>query len=238
MSDRTRSFGVCQLERGRRLLLALSLATFSSCQPPPPSAAPPQEKAQSAAPASATLEPGFQWIALTDCERHPDDGAEWSEPAEHLLISTGKPKGYLCTTKEYGNFTLKYDYRFPTPPSDPMKAPLANTGVLLFVQPPHAVWPKSLEVQGKWSEMGDIRPNGGAEAVEVKEVEGARDAQRHAVGEWNSIAVTAQDGALSVELNGKPLLTSAAGELKAGLITFQAEGHAVEYRNVQIRVDP
>lgn len=234
-----------------RVALLLLLPALSGCgETKPPAAAPsPQSAATPAPQAEASpseappvqLEPGFQWIAYAECKTFPEDAdvaASWSAPDERLITTTGKPKSYLYTEKEYGNFTLRYDYRFPTPPKDPAKAPLANTGVLLFIQPPHAIWPKALEVQGKYSEMGDVRPNGGAVAVPVKEDAGVRESARHAVGEWNMIEVVAKEGALTVTLNGQRLLHSDPGELTKGLIGFQAEGQAVEFRNVRVRVDP
>ena len=197
------------------------------------------EPSSSEAPPELILEPGFQWIAFTECAVFPEEAANWTAPAERLIVTTGKPKSYLHTKKEYGHFTLRYDYRFPTPPQDPAKAPLANTGVLLFIQPPHAVWPKALEVQGKYVEMGDIHPNGGAAEVAVREEPGVRETARRPVGEWNSLEVVAKEGKLVVHLNGQKLLESEAEkELRTGLIGFQAEGQAVEYRNARVRVDP
>lgn len=201
----------------------------------------PQQAAVESESGSVVLEPGFQWIAFVECKTFPDDAdavASWSAPDERTIATTGKPKSYLYTDKEYGNFTLRYDYRFPTPPSDPAKAPLANTGVLLFIQPPHAIWPKALEVQGKYVAMGAIHPNGGAAVVPVKEEAGVRESARRPVGDWNTIEVVAKEGTLNVSINGQRLLSSEAGELTKGLIGFQSEGQAVEFRNVRVRVDP
>ena len=230
--------------RGHVLFLAVFLAwsgcTESTPTPPasPPTAASPPV-ASEPEPGPLVLEPGFQWIAFPECKTFPEEAAgSWSAPEERTIATTGKPKCYLYTDKEYGNFTLRYDYRFPTPPTDPAKAPLANTGVLLFIQPPHAIWPKALEVQGKFVEMGAIRPNGGAAEVPVKEEAGVRESARHAVGDWNTIEAAAKEGTLTVSINGQKLLQSEAGELTKGLIGFQAEGQAVEFRNVRIRVDP
>lgn len=229
---------------GRRVMVLAAASLLAGCgQPAPPPAA---DKSMTGAapttsepPSELTLEPGFQWIAFAECSQFPDDAGNWSSSGERTFETTGKPKSYLYTTKDYGNFTLRYDYRFPTPPKDPAKAPQANTGVLLFIQPPHAVWPKALEIQGKWAEIGAIRPNGGAADVPVQEVAGVRETARRPVGEWNSLDVTAKEGKLTVSLNGEKLLETTGGdELRNGLIGFQAEGQAVEFRNVRIRVDP
>ncbi len=76
------------------------------------------------------------------------------------FLCTGKPKCYLHTKAPLGDGTLRFDYRFEPDPkvTDPVKLAAHNTGVLLFIQEPHAIWPKSIEVQGKYSEMGQLRP--------------------------------------------------------------------------------
>ena len=237
-------------ETFRAIVLATVLLPAGCGQPAaPPASGPPVNGAPSAAagpqspppdvPNELTLEPGFQWIAFVECSQFPEDAGNWSASGERTFETTGKPKSYLYTKKEYGNFTLRYDTRFPSPPKDPAKAPQANTGVLLFIQPPHAVWPKALEIQGKWAEIGSIRPNGGAAEVPVQEVPGVRDAARRPVGDWNTLEVVAKEGKLTVHLNGQKLLETERGdELRSGLIGFQAEGQAVEFRNVRVRVDP
>ncbi len=126
----------------------------------------------------------------------------------------------------------------PVPSQGSGQSPLANTGVLLFITGEDAIWPKALEVQGKHAEIGSIRPNGGAAEVVVRETDGVRTSATHPVGEWNAIEVVARGGALTVLINGQKLLESDAGELKSGAIGFQAEGHAVEFRNVRTQSAP
>lgn len=231
-----------------RLLLASLLAGCSNSSPPiadkpaveQPAAPKTPSTPTASAPAASELPPleeGFQRLALVDCDVFPADAANWKEEGA-LLVTTGKPKSYLKTKTPFGDFTLRYDYRFPSPPKDPAKAPLANTGVLLFITGEDAIWPKALEIQGKHAEIGSIRPNGGAAEVAVHEVDGIRQSATHAVGEWNAIEVVARGGALTVRINGQKLLESEAGELKSGHIGFQAEGHAVEFRNVRIQTAP
>lgn len=223
-------------------LLFASLLTGCTNTSPPAADKPavtPAATAPSTPAASETppLEEGFQRLTLADCEVFPANAANWQEEGS-LLLTTGKPKSYLKTKSPFNDFTLRFDYRFPSPPKDPAKAPLANTGVLLFITGEDAIWPKALEVQGKHAEIGSIRPNGGAAEVAVREADGVRQSATHPVGDWNAIEVVAHDGALTVLINGQKLLESDTGELKSGPIGFQAEGHAVEFRNVRIRSTP
>lgn len=226
--------------RVSHLVLASLLAGCTNTSPPAadkPAVAAATAPSTQAASETPPLEDGFQRLTLADCEVFPADAANWNEEGG-LLLTSGKPKSYLKTKSPFGDFTLRFDYRFPSPPKDPAKAPLANTGVLLFITGEDAIWPKALEVQGKHAEIGSIRPNGGAAEVPVREIDGVRQSATHPVGDWNAIEVVARGGALTVQINGQKLLESDSGELKAGAIGFQAEGHAVEFRNVRIQPAP
>ena len=148
----------------------------------------------------------------------------------------GKSRGYVYTDRSYRNFTLRFDVRWPKAAELPEdERPNANTGVLVFITGEHKVWPKCLEVQGKWSEMGHIKSNAKDVTVTVRDDEAARQQARKPVGEWNSIEMVAKDGALTSTLNGTKIAESAPTELVEGPIGFQAERFDVEFRNVRIR---
>jgi hypothetical protein len=106
---------------------------------------------------------------------------------------------------------------------------------MLCIQEPHKTWPRSLEVQGKWVEMGQIKSNGGVPDVTRNDDQSAREAARKPVGEWNAIEITVKDGAVTSLLNGKQICTAEPGELTSGRIGLQAELFPVEFRNVKIR---
>jgi len=188
-------------------------------------------------PLSFVIEKGFQPIPFDQMVAFPADTSTaqtWSSQGEEFLC-TGRPKCYLHTNKPYADGTLRFDYRFEPDPkiTDPVKLAAHNTGVLLFIQEPHAIWPKSIEVQGKHSEMGQLRPNGGAVAVEFQDSPDVRDSARKPVGEWNSIEIVTQAGAITASINGKVVSVGQPGELKSGMIGLQAEGHRLRYRRLR-----
>ena len=163
----------------------------------------------------------------------------WSSAGDEFLC-TGKPKCYLHTKTPVGDGTLRFDYRFEPDPkiTDPTKLAAHNTGVLLFIQEPHAIWPKSIEVQGKHSEMGQLRPNGSKAEVEQLKVvyqdhPEVRESARKPVGEWNSIEIVTKAGAITASINGQVVAVGEPGELKSGLIGLQAEGHRLRYRRLR-----
>src|SRR5829696_9219762 len=61
---------------------------------------------------------------------------------------SGKPNGYFATRREYRNYVLKFDWMYERPENfAPGSRFRGNSGLLIHVQKPHKVWPKSIEVQ-------------------------------------------------------------------------------------------
>ena len=221
--------------------------TPHSPQPPEVTSALPAPPATPAAPVADAVETGYSLIPFTDMAVFPDDGTAaqtWTSVGDELLC-TGKPKCYLHTKSPFGDGTLRFDYRFEPDPKviDPVKLAAHNTGVLLFIQEPHAIWPKSIEVQGKYSEMGQLRPNGTKAEIELLKVvyqdhPDVRESSRQPVGEWNSIEIVTKAGAITASINGQVVAVGESGELKSGLIGLQAEGHRLRYRRLRFAPAP
>lgn len=236
------------MRSGSRLVSLVVVSLILGCQPasnsPEPGNAPPStervalESSTSAAQTTTSaIEEGFSPIAFGDMAVFPADDTTtqtWSSQGDEFLC-TGKPKCYLYTKSPYGDGVLRFDYKFEPDPkiTDPAKLAGHNTGVLLFIQEPHAVWPKSIEVQGKHSEMGQLRPNGGAVAVEFQDSPDVRESARKPVGEWNSVEITTKAGAITASINSQVVAVGQPGELKSGLIGLQAEGHRLRYRHLR-----
>ena len=209
-----------------------------------PQAGPPASDGK-AAPTSAIptapptdVEDGFTLLRLADFEAFAGEADTWQD-GSGVLVCSGKPKGYVYSRRPYGNFTLRCDYRFAAPAADadPEKTALANTGFMVHIQEPHKVWPRSLEVQGRWDQMGSIKSNGGVPDLVIHDDPAARETARRPVGEWNSVEIVSRDGTLTASLNGQPICRSEAGELTEGLIGLQSELFEVSFRNLRIRED-
>lgn len=187
-----------------------------------------------------STEPGFVALGFSDFTpfvSKPDEGQPtWSVTDAGMIQTTGTPKGYLYTNKTYGNFTFRGEFRFVpkadgTAPDKPY-----NTGFLIYVPDAHKVWPRSLEVQGRYDLMGEIKSNAGDLMVDVPlNDQTARETARKPIGEWNAIEIQSKDGAVTAILNGTKISESNPGELTSGRIGLQAEDFAVEFRNLQIR---
>lgn len=183
------------------------------------------------------LEPDFQLLSLADFQPFPADVTSWSE-SDQTLHCTGHPRGYLSSRESFRNFTWRLEYRFPRPATLKNDSQFkGNTGFMVFVTGEPKIWPLSLEVQGKFSQMGTIKENGGAEAPVVTDQAEARLEARKAVGEWNALEITSREGALAVTLNGVSVASSEPNFLSEGAIGIQAEDHPFEVRRMRIRRD-
>jgi len=183
------------------------------------------------------VEEGFTLLSLKDFEvfnektKEPLEGKNWSE-ADGVISCKGTPRGYLYSSESFGNCTIRLEYRFPEAAE---KNENPNTGFLFFITGENRIWPKCLEVQGKFAEMGHIKSNSREIQLDVTDNESAREKARRPLGEWNTIEVVCKDGALTSVLNGTQIATSKPSELKSGFFGIQSEGDAVEFRNIRVQ---
>ncbi|TWT60145.1 3-keto-disaccharide hydrolase [Rubinisphaera italica] len=181
-------------------------------------------------------EEGYRILTLADFNKVAAEEETWTQNGTSL-ISTGVPKGYLQSHKNFKNFSLIFEFRFlPKPGLSEEKLPQSNTGVLVYIGPEQKIWPESVEIQGKFSELASIKSNGGIANVVIEDNPKAREQVRHPVGEWNEIEVISLDGTLTSFLNGTKICKSAPGERSEGTLGFQAEGFPLEFRRIRIAV--
>src|SRR5262249_16199670 len=88
----------------------------------------------------------FNGKDLTGWKFVPDNLAKSVKVEDDFILVKGQPNGYLYTDKSYKNFVLRYDWRYKRPADlEDDKKFGGNSGLLLHIQEPHKVWPKSLE---------------------------------------------------------------------------------------------
>lgn len=189
----------------------------------------------SGATADDEWKPLFNGKDLTGLRVKFNDKDKDADPAktfgvkEGALIVSGKPTCYIYTDKDYSNYVLTYEWRFPEGSS-----PDSNSGCLVHIQLPHKVMPKCVEPQGRYKDHGKLF------FINVKAQEEKFDAEAHKkalkpIGEWSTTEVTCKaDGSISVKLNGIPV-ASGKTELTSGPIGFQSEGWEIHFRNIKIK---
>lgn len=216
--------------------------------------------------ASARAEDGFKplfngkdltgWTTyLGDSSVSPD--AVWSVK-DGVIVCKGKPAGYLITKEEFGDYTLRFEWRFPPDSKG------GNSGCLLHVQPPDKIWPKSVEAQLQSGRAGDFwlidakldvdearrDPNVSRHYIRIGESWAKQDAKdkkgrdvfrlngknfEKPFGEWNKYEITTNNGNITLKVNGVVVNEGKNGELKKGKILFQSEGAEIQFRNIEIK---
>ncbi|MEW6357442.1 MAG: family 16 glycoside hydrolase [Planctomycetota bacterium] len=146
-----------------------------------------------------------------------------------VMTNQGKPAGYIRTTADHTNFTLSLQTRHITK---------GNSGVLVRMTGEDKVWPRSIEAQGMFGNMGDIFNIGEFPMkTDPTRTKGRHTAKMHPsnerpLGEWNTYEITLNGGDLEIKVND--LLQNAATDCEVipGKICIQSEGAQMEYRNV------
>lgn len=164
---------------------------------------------------------------------------------EGLLVSLGTPQGHLITEKEFENYSLEVEYRFPGEPG--------NCGVLVHASTPRTLYnmfPKSIEVQMMHENAGDFWCIG--EDIQVPDMESRRgpkenwgvtegkgrrilnltDNSENSIGEWNHMLIECKDDSIKVWVNGDLVNHGFGATASKGKIAIQAEGAEVEFRKL------
>lgn len=161
----------------------------------------------------------------------------WSAK-DGILSCTGKPNGYLLTEKEYGDYVLTVEWRWPT------KA--GNSGVFVHVSGPNKIWPKGVEAQLYAGHAGDFWLVDGFKLNVDKERQDKRTPRHYVrmmadkpvekkIGAWNKYEITCKGDTIKLVVNGQLVNEGTRAEATRGKILLQSEGAPIEFRNVQLR---
>jgi hypothetical protein len=166
-----------------------------------------------------------------------------------VIHCTGKPTGGLRTDRQYENFILELEWRHLSKGG--------NSGVFIWATPiaaPGVPFLRGVEVQvldndfnipGKnewYTTHGDVFPIHGATMKPFGRHNGSRSfpSEERSKGspEWNHYRVTATNGVLRLEVNGKEVSGGEECNYRKGYLGLESEGAPVEFRNVRIRELP
>ncbi|WP_035607403.1 DUF1080 domain-containing protein [Haloferula sp. BvORR071] len=165
------------------------------------------------------------------------------------LVSMGKPLGHLVTEKEYANYRLTVEYRFP--------GKGGNCGVLVHASKPRTLYkmfPQSIEVQMESGNAGDFwcigeniqvpdmekrRPKKegqayGGGADDARNIKNLTDGSEKPLGEWNTMVIVCKGDSITVSVNGTEVNVGDNCTATKGKIALQAEGTEVEFRKVEL----
>src|SRR3954469_19120265 len=169
-----------------------------------------------------------------------------------MVITTGKPTGYLRTDKQYENFIAEFDWmHIPNKPGA-----YGNSGFFVWADPIPAVgsgYTRGIEVQvlvnltykNKKGEItasshGDLFSIWGAKCVPDRPhpngSERCLPSENRAKGggEWNHYKVIATDGAIKLHVNGKEVSGISKCKPRKGYLALESEGAECHFRNLTV----
>jgi hypothetical protein len=164
---------------------------------------------------------------------------------EGTVITTGKPTGFLRTARMYENFVLEMDWMHVN------KKEVGNSGLFVWGDALPAVgtgYTRGIEVQvlvnypdvGWATNHGDLFSIWGAKCTpdrpHPRGIERCLPSENRCKGggEWNHYKVTAKDGAIKLEVNGKEVSGVSNCSPRKGYLALEAEGAECHFKNVVI----
>lgn len=164
-----------------------------------------------------------------------DPKTVWSVKDGGVVHCTGTPAGYMRTTKEYANYRLTFEWRWP--------AAGGNSGLLMHISGEDMVWPKSIEGQLAHENAADFWVIGGTSFKEHTDKDNRRVIKKNPhnekpLGEWNKMEAICEGDSIVLRVNG--LLQNQATEttVTKGYIGLQSEGTPIEFRNIVLEPLP
>jgi hypothetical protein len=152
------------------------------------------------------------------------DGAIWC---------TGNPTGFIRTKKEYSDFKLVFEWRWPEKPG--------NSGVLLHMDGEEKIWPLCMEAQLMHKRAGDL-VGMGCDFNENKAKKGGpisyaphmNDSNEKKPGGWNTYEITCNGDTIELKVNGQFQNKATGVSIRKGFIGFQSEGSPIMFRNFKL----
>ena len=205
-------------------------------------------------------EPGWRPLEARDFAPVNGDPDTWAWRGD-VLHSTGQPIGVLRTAREVTNFELIVEWRhlvsggnsgvFVWVPAE------ALSGLKPGVLPEYGIeiqmldhgyveqYEKRTGRPSDWfTTNGDVFPVGKSALTPFPPTSpnGVRSFPRRnlskGVGEWNHYYVRAIDGEIRLWVNGEEVSGGSGAQPRRGYLCLEAEGSAVEFRNLRIRELP
>lgn len=171
------------------------------------------------------------WSLFVDPEARVDPKNVWSA-RDGVLRFHSTAKGYIKTERSFANYHLHVEWRWP---KDAVVN--SNSGVLVHLHGPDAIWPLSFEAQVKNQNAGQIVGMGldipdAPVLVNRKRAPRLAEPSEKPLGEWNTYEIYCRRDVIEVFINGVKQNHVDKLPASAGAIALQMEGFPIEFRNV------
>jgi 3-keto-disaccharide hydrolase len=154
-----------------------------------------------------------------------------------VICCTGQRNGYLRTERQYANYRLHVEWRWPREPS--------NSGVLLHASGRDKVWPRCIECQLQAGHAGDfVLMNGAGLTVDGHDwqdpskqfvvIRKKQPSSEKPAGQWNAYDIDCEKDTIRCTVNGVLQNEGTQATPGAGWIGLESEGGLIEFRNIYI----
>jgi hypothetical protein len=176
---------------------------------------------------------------------------------DDMVITTGKPTGYLRTARQYENFIAEFDWmHIPPGPGE-----VGNSGFFVWCDPIPAIgtpYSRGIEVQVlvnltyKDKKTGAITATSQGDLFSIWGATCVPD-RPHPLGwarclpsednckganEWNHYRVEANDGVIKLTVNGKTVSGVSKCNPRKGYLALESEGSECRFKNLKIKELP
>jgi hypothetical protein len=153
--------------------------------------------------------------------------------ADGVMTCTTKAYGRVYTEREYTDFVLKLEWRWP---EQEKQARPPNSGVFFrLAGKPMQCYEAGLQ----FGATGDLWKLGRQCETDPKRTNKYKcDRSENCekpVGQWNQYTITADGGDLTLEVNGKVVNNGTKAEVVPGNIGLQMEVGSIQFRNIRIK---
>jgi hypothetical protein len=170
------------------------------------------------------------YIYLKDADADPAD--TW-KVQDGEIFCTGKPTGFLRTEKEYSDFKLTLEWRWPEKPG--------NSGVLLYMNDEEKIWPLCMEAQLMHKRAGDLigmgcsfNENKAKKGEPISYTPRMNESNEKEPGGWNRYEIICKGDTTEVSINGQFQNRVTGTSISKGYIGFQSEGAPIMFRNIKL----
>jgi nicotinamidase-related amidase/type 1 glutamine amidotransferase len=175
---------------------------------------------------------------------------------DNMIVTTGKPTGYLRTAKQYENFIMEFEWMH-VPAKE---GAVGNSGLFVWCDPLPAVgsgYTRGIEVQvlvnleykdkkGRVTATshGDLFSIWGAKCVPDRPHPSGwsrclpSENRAKGANEWNHYRVEAKDGVIKLAVNGKVVSGVSQCNPRKGYLALESEGSECRFRNLRIKELP
>lgn len=155
-----------------------------------------------------------------------------------VIETLGVPTGYLRTKKEYANYRLHVEWRYPENPT--------NSGVFIHTVGSDKIWPRHYQCQLKHLFAGDfiiqdealsatVRDTVYVSTEKVKPIAAKmQPSSEKKAGEWNTTDIVCKGNTVEIKVNDVLQNFATKCSISKGGIGLQAEGSKIQFRNIWI----